>query len=815
MSLFAELKRRKVVRVGIAYAVIGWFLAQIAEFAFVNFGAPDWVLKTVVVVLLLGLPLAVFFAWAFEITPDGVKREKDVEHRTIEPLRDQLHVREIPPRSKDAAQEPKRIGTASRQSKGRGRWYFVAAASVLVVSYLAFDAWRRSEQHQLALVQLSAAHALTQQDRYGEAFVIARDLQQLIGTDPEFVALWEEITALIEPRIAESGAVVSFQPYEVADAEWTDLGTTPVTPTAAPLGVLRLRVEKPGFLTREFAVANPGPMLGNTPEGLEFGAPMPKIELSAIGEVPDEMIRVPATDFPIFLQGFSRNIYGDARFAIPAFAVGRSEVTNREYKAFVDDGGYSNSSYWSGMKLPDETPLNADAIAVFVDTTGRPGPANWELGSYPTGAGDLPVGALSWYEAKAYARYRGLALPTVHHWARVAFAPAEGGSETAPAISRASNFDASGPGSATSATGIGPWGTVNTAGNVREWVWNQAGTQALAMGGAWSDYPGLYQDVYTVDPLNRAPQNGLRLMHTFGEPIEPALLDPVILVRESELTRREPINDDAFEAMRFQFTHALGRPQSVKSEVIEQNDTWVAEEVLLSFGTEQVVTLYVVKPVGTMTKLQPVIYMPHGGAFEKMPNRDMLAHVPYLDFIVRAGRALVIPIWTNTAQRYTPFPKDPAAIADRDRRTALAWHEDAAIAIDYLETREDIDASGVGYVGTSSGAINGPIVLSMEQRFSAAILIAGGIPHSRLRHPMYDPINYAPRVSIPVLMVNGRYDHLFLYENSQKRMFDLLGTSAKDKDHLIFDTGHFDFPRNQVAHEVSDWFDRYLGPVHR
>ncbi len=88
MSLFAELKRRNVVRVGIAYAVIGWVLAQLAEFAFENFGAPDWVLKTFVVVLLLGLPLALFFAWAFELTPEGIKREAEVDraesitHRT-------------------------------------------------------------------------------------------------------------------------------------------------------------------------------------------------------------------------------------------------------------------------------------------------------------------------------------------------------------------------------------------------------------------------------------------------------------------------------------------------------------------------------------------------------------------------------------------------------------------------------------------------------------------------------------------------------------------------------------------------------------
>jgi Tfp pilus assembly protein PilO len=79
MSFFAELKRRNVIRVAVAYSVIAWVLAQIAEFAFENFGAPDWVLKSVVVILLLGLPIAIIFAWAFEMTPEGIKREKEVD----------------------------------------------------------------------------------------------------------------------------------------------------------------------------------------------------------------------------------------------------------------------------------------------------------------------------------------------------------------------------------------------------------------------------------------------------------------------------------------------------------------------------------------------------------------------------------------------------------------------------------------------------------------------------------------------------------------------------------------------------------------
>ena len=79
MPFFAELKRRNVVRVGIAYMVAGWLLAQVGEFAAGHFGAPGWVLKIFVLFLVLGLPLVLVFAWAFELTPEGLKLEKHVD----------------------------------------------------------------------------------------------------------------------------------------------------------------------------------------------------------------------------------------------------------------------------------------------------------------------------------------------------------------------------------------------------------------------------------------------------------------------------------------------------------------------------------------------------------------------------------------------------------------------------------------------------------------------------------------------------------------------------------------------------------------
>jgi TolB-like protein len=79
MSLFAELGRRNVIRVGIAYAVVAWLLVQVADVLFPVFGAPDGALRVFVVALLLGFPAALLFAWVFELTPEGVKREKDID----------------------------------------------------------------------------------------------------------------------------------------------------------------------------------------------------------------------------------------------------------------------------------------------------------------------------------------------------------------------------------------------------------------------------------------------------------------------------------------------------------------------------------------------------------------------------------------------------------------------------------------------------------------------------------------------------------------------------------------------------------------
>src|SRR3989440_3793267 len=76
---FTELKRRKVYRVAVAYAIVAWLLIQAASILFPTFEAPAWVMKVFVSAIILGFPVALILSWAYEITPEGIKRAEDVD----------------------------------------------------------------------------------------------------------------------------------------------------------------------------------------------------------------------------------------------------------------------------------------------------------------------------------------------------------------------------------------------------------------------------------------------------------------------------------------------------------------------------------------------------------------------------------------------------------------------------------------------------------------------------------------------------------------------------------------------------------------
>ena len=106
----------------------------------------------------------------------------------------------------------------------------------------------------------------------------------------------------------------------------------------------------------------------------------------------------------------------------------------------------------------------------------------------------------------------------------------------------------------------------------------------------------------------------------------------------------------------------------------------------------------------------------------------------------------------------------------------------------------------------------GIALLALEPRLKVSVLVGAGLPPMNLA-PEVDPLNFAPRVRVPTLMVAGRSDFLIPVESAQVPLFRLLGVAPEHKRHALFDGGHAPSQLQDVIREILDWFDRYLGPV--
>ena len=182
-------------------------------------------------------------------------------------------------------------------------------------------------------------------------------------------------------------------------------------------------------------------------------------------------------------------------------------------------------------------------------------------------------------------------------------------------------------------------------------------------------------------------------------------------------------------------------------------------------------------------------------------------HTTNFAYLLQTGRAVFHPVYQTTYERRLA---DDAGRNSR-REANVQYAKDVFQSVDFLESRPEIDHQRLGYHGLSAGTWLGIFALAFETRVRAAVLSAGGLLAAPML-PETDEFNYAPRVKMPVLMINGRYDFAYPLEESQKPLFRLLGTPAADKRHALFDSGHV-APRQETMREVLAWFDHYLGPV--
>jgi len=662
-------------------------------------------------------------------------------------------------------------------------WKGTAAVLALVVVVGGVAAWWWFQSSGVRWAEREALPEITRLTEVGEvyeAYRLALEARKHLPDNTELQGLVDRITLPISIVTEPAGANVFIKGYTTPEAPWQRLGRTPIE-GRIPYALMRWKISKEGFEDFEGAPFGEGPFTA-----LASGFP-----LDRVGERPAGMVRVPGG--PV-----ERPEFGGV--TLEPYWIDRFEVTNREYKEFVDAGGYETPEFWPGpFRTAEGRELEwSDAMTMFRDATGRPGPAIWELGSHGEGREDFPVGGVSWHEAAAYCQFAGKSLPTVYHWHGAT------AQDQVSDIIEFSNFGTDGPAPVGSYSGLGDFGTFDMAGNVKEWCWNSYGNKRYILGGAWNEPTYLFKDLDARLPIERSPTHGFRCVRLSGPAPETALepVNPRIAYGKGE-----PVSDEVFEAYRRLYAYDRTALEAKVESVDDSAPYWRKETVSFdaAYGSERVTTLLFL-PRDATPPYQAVIWFPGADVFLSS-SAEALASSYLFDFIPRSGRALVYPIYQGMYERFEPGMLAPNKLRD----LTVMWSKDLERTIDYLETREDIEHTRLAYYGFSLGAVYGPVFNAIDGRFQAAVLAGGGF-HGNVP-PEIDAVNFAPRSRVPTLMINGKDDFLMPFKTSQQPFFDLLGTPVEDKRHAVLEGGHLPPDRRAIIREVLDWLDHYLGPV--
>jgi formylglycine-generating enzyme required for sulfatase activity/cephalosporin-C deacetylase-like acetyl esterase len=683
----------------------------------------------------------------------------------------------------------------------------IALAIVLLGSTGALSTWKyRAEQARLVAVQERAAserwmreyaipniRRLVIERNYSAAFELAKLAEQAVPDDPTLAELLPEFTSAWSVTTQPAGADLYIKPYDRPDADWRHLGRSPCD-VRLPREFYRWRVTKEGFTPVE---GFRDPVEGR----IQF-------TLDAEGSLPPGMVRVSGNAFRKSFDDLT-----DLRaLDLEDYLIDRYEVTNRQFKEFVDQGGYREGKYWEEQGPFSERNERdrkgsvlswEDAMKRFKDQTGQPGPSTWRSGTYPAGEADYPVRGVSWHEAAAYAKFAGKSLPTLAHWIRAS------GHEHWASIHPLSNFGRTGPAPVGTYEGLGPFGTSDMAGNVKEWCWNEfffsGGGIHFILGGAWDELPILFRLSDTASAFDRSPENGFRCVWYLSEKVPPAAVKCISLDPSHDFQKDTPVSDVLFQAYKGQFAYdkaplnARIGPEDRSADSIHQTITFDA-----AYAKERV-TAHLYLPRHVTPPYQAVVYHP-GGHFWSQTDFPRQNPPSEVAFLVRGGRAVLWPVYKGCANRWVHVS---GVMADRD--LAIQVYKDLARSVDYLKERSDIDREKVAYYGVSRGAGMGTIYLAVDERFKVGVLVTGGLARAAL--PELDPFNYVSRVRVPVLMLAGQNDTVVGFESGQKPMLRLLGTPEEDKRLVSYNVPGHSVRWDDAEKETLSWLDKYFGKV--
>ena len=691
---------------------------------------------------------------------------------------------------------------------GRARYLMPSAAGLVALVVLTTWILDRYQTSKWAQEVLPGEVERLTSDRDAanlmNAFKLVEEAKSALPEDPDVDALWDRVSSDLSFSTDPEGASVYIQPYDLPNEAWQPLGTTPVTAPVASSIWHRFRIEKDGY----------EPVHGATHSRWAVHR-----SLDRAGDTPPGMVRVSVKDGETEILGYEE-IEGDLatrEFEIEDFYIDDREVTNAEFNEFIRAGGYQDRAYWKHEFIRTGEALSWDeAMALLKDATGRAGPATWHAGDYPDGQDDYPVTGVSWYEAAAYAEFAGKSLPTIWHWRvpNVVWFARNANFFALSSIQAQSNFG-DGPVRVGSLPGVNFFGVHDMAGNVREWCWNESPNGRCLRGGAWNDAPYMYAKVSQADPFDRSAKNGFRCV-TYLADISELALEPFGKTTR-DFYAETPVSDEAFEIFRNLFSYDR-RELVADVEVVDDTVDWVQQRITFdaAYGNERMVA-YLFLPKHASPPYQTVLFFPGSGAMTN-PRLRPPQLGRFTDFLVKSGRALVYPIYKGTHERsegndllhYRPHG------THRYVEFLTMWVKDARRTLDYLETRDDIDHERFAYYGVSWGGYLANVIPAVDDRFKANLVAIGGFavtpPFLEEPFPEADLLNYAPRVTIPTLMLSGRYDLSIPLKTNARPMFDFLGTPEEHKFQKVYETDHF-IPINDLIKESLDFLDRYLGPV--
>ena len=320
----------------------------------------------------------------------------------------------------------------------------------------------------------------------------------------------------------------------------------------------------------------------------------------------------------------------------------------------------------------------------------------------------------------------------------------------------------------------------------------------------------MFIDPDAQSPFLRAPNIGFRCVkYIEPESIPKIAMGPMPSPRR-DLTKEKPASDEPFPAYRSLYSYDKA-PLNATVEPLQQGrGFWTAQKITYAaaYGNEQAIA-YLFLPKKGKPPYQTVVFFPGSNAL--LLRTFSLYPTASLDAILNSGRAVLYPVYKGTYERGDGMESDVANTTSGWRDHVIMWVKDASRAIDYAETRPDLDHDKLGYYGYSWGAETGGVIPAVDPRIKVIVLALAGLDFHRSL-PEVDVINFVSHVKQPTLMLNGRYDFFFPVETTQEPFFRLLGSKKEEKKHLLYETGH-NIPRNELIKESLDWLDLYLGPV--